>query len=111
MTVLETYPWPGNIRELENLIERMVVLGSDGRLIEEKDLHFDLLFHEELMGEAKRSTIGDMGLIKARRAFERRYILLFLQKCDWNQTEVAHRLKIHRNTLINKMKELNLKMK
>ena len=108
MTVLETYPWPGNIRELENLIERMVVLGSDDRLIEEKDLHFNLLFHEELMGEAKISAIGDMGLIKARRAFERRYILLFLQKCDWNQTEVAHRLKIHRNTLIKKMKDLEI---
>ena len=110
MTVLETYPWPGNIRELENLIERMVVLGSDGRLIEEKDLHFDLLFHEELMGGINEGG-SKKGLFKACRAFERRYILLFLQKCDWNQTKAAHRLKIHRNTLINKMKELNLKMK
>jgi transcriptional regulator with PAS, ATPase and Fis domain len=49
MDVLEAYPWPGNIRELENFIERMVVLGSDDRLIEEKDLPFDLLFHGELI--------------------------------------------------------------
>jgi hypothetical protein len=36
--ILEAYPWPGNIRELENLIERMVVLGSDNQPIDEKDL-------------------------------------------------------------------------
>lgn len=110
MAVLETYPWPGNIRELENLIERMVVLGSDGRSIEEKDLHFDFLFHEELTVEAER-TSGDVGLVKARRAFERRYISIFLRKCHGNITEAARRLKIHRNTLINKIRELNLKMK
>ncbi|MCP3898315.1 MAG: sigma-54-dependent Fis family transcriptional regulator, partial [Desulfobacteraceae bacterium] len=36
ISVLETYPWPGNIRELENLIERMVVLGSEDEFIDEK---------------------------------------------------------------------------
>jgi len=86
----------------------MVVLGSDGQLIEESDLPFDLLFHEELLGDTERSTNGNKGLIKARMAFERRYISLFLQKYNWNQTKVARRLKIHRNTLIKKIKKLNL---
>jgi transcriptional regulator with PAS, ATPase and Fis domain len=111
MDVLEAYPWPGNIRELENLVERMVVLGSDDRLIEEKDLPFDLLFPGELIEEAEKGAGGDRGLINACRSFERRYISLFLRKCNWNRTETARQLKIHRNTLIKKIKSLNLDIK
>ena len=111
MDVLEAYPWPGNIRELENLIERMVVLGSDDRLIEEKDLPFDLLFHGELIEEAEKGAGADRGLIYACQSFERRYISLFLRKCNWNRTHTARQLKIHRNTLIKKMKSLNLNVK
>ncbi len=111
MDVLEAYPWPGNIRELENLIERMVVLGSDDRPIEEKDLPFDLLFHGELIEEAEKGVSGDRGLINACRSFERRYISLSLQKCNWNRAEAARQLKIHRNTLIKKIKSLNLNVK
>jgi transcriptional regulator with PAS, ATPase and Fis domain len=111
MDVLEAYPWPGNIRELENLIERMVVLGSDDRLIEEKDLPFDLLLHGELIEEAEKGTGGNRGLIYACQSFERRYISLFLRKCNWNRTQTARQLKIHRNTLIKKIKSLNLNVK
>jgi DNA-binding NtrC family response regulator len=111
MDLLEAYPWPGNIRELENLIERMVVLGSDDRLIEEKDLPFDLLFQGELIEEAEKGAGGDRGLIHACKSFERRYISLFLRKCNWNRTQTARQLKIHRNTLIKKIKSLNLNVK
>ncbi|MCP4022303.1 MAG: sigma-54-dependent Fis family transcriptional regulator, partial [Desulfobacteraceae bacterium] len=106
--VLEEYPWPGNIRELENLIERMAVLGSDGQIIDENDLPFDLLFHTETEKGAKEGFKENKGLIKARQAFERLYILRALQNCQWNQTKTADLLSIHRNTLIQKMKSLNL---
>ncbi len=105
--VLEEYPWPGNIRELENLIERMVVLGSENQVIDEKDLPFDLLFHTESEKGAK-GIKENKGLIKARHAFERLFILRALQNCQWNQTRTADLLGIHRNTLIQKMKRLNL---
>jgi len=109
MEVLLAYPWPGNVRELENLIERMVVLGSDGQGIDEKDLPYNLLFQEASPPQAGTAQgEGDGGLIQAREAFERHYITNALQKCRWNQTEAAHMLKIHRNTLINKIKSLHL---
>ena len=108
MAVLERYPWPGNIRELENFIERMVVLGTDGRYIEEKDLPLDLLFHEHSSMFSEESTTEEKSLTKARQAFERQYILRVLRSSRWNQAEAARKLKIHRNTLINKVKLLKI---
>jgi len=108
MEMLCTYPWPGNVRELENLIERMVVLGFDGQLIDEKSLPYSLLFQQMPLPEIEDGKDEDGGLLKAREGFERRHILKAMQKCRWNQTEAAHMLKIHRNTLINKLKALNL---
>jgi DNA-binding NtrC family response regulator len=43
------------------------------------------------------------------RAFERRYIIDVLDKTDWNRTEAANLMNIHRNTLLQKMKELGIK--
>ena len=108
ITVLETYPWPGNIRELENLIERMVVLGSGNEFIDEKDLPFDLLLHGETIKGADKGARENRGLIQARQSFEHLYILRALKNCRWNQTRTANLLGIHRNTLIQKMKALNL---
>lgn len=108
VTVLANYPWPGNIRELENLIERLVVLGRDGHWIDEKDLPFELLLREEVYTQASDGSAGDVGLIQARQAFERQYILRALNRNRWNQSNTARMLGIHRNTLLQKMKILNI---
>ncbi|MCP3872567.1 MAG: sigma-54-dependent Fis family transcriptional regulator [Desulfobacteraceae bacterium] len=108
IAVFEAYPWPGNIRELENLIERMVVLGAEKQFIDEKDLPFDLLIHGESIKGTQKGIGESKGLIQARHSFERLYILRALQNCRWNQTLTANLLGIHRNTLIQKMKTLNL---
>lgn len=108
MAVLESYQWPGNIRELENLIERVVVLRSNERWIDTKDLPFDLLFNDENPTQNERL---DQGLLQARQIFERRYILRALRVCKWNQAKTARMLKIHRNTLLQKIKALEINLK
>ena len=105
MTILETHHWPGNIRELENLIERLVVLRSNERWIDVKDLPFDLLYNEDDMKAGHRV---EKGLLQARRLFERQYILRALKFCKYNQAKTARMLRIHRNTLIQKMKALEI---
>jgi DNA-binding NtrC family response regulator len=105
MAVLEDYHWPGNIRELENLIERLVVLRSNESWIDEKDLPFEILFNGQIEKVGHKS---DAGLLKARRAFERQYILRVLRKCQGNQSEAARMLRIHRNTMIQKIKSLGI---
>jgi transcriptional regulator with PAS, ATPase and Fis domain len=109
MAVMESYPWPGNIRELENLIERMVVLGSDNTRIDQVDLPSDVLYHEETVQNLPGLDGNNTGLLQARHSFELAYITQALRKCKWNQTEAAQLLKIHRNTLIQKMKALNIR--
>jgi len=107
MTVLEDYHWPGNIRELENLIERLIVLKSDGLFIDEKDLPFDLLFGDDFLKDKKNLA---KGLIQARQTFERHYILRTLRRANWNQAKTARRLKIHRNTLMQRIKALDIEI-
>jgi len=105
MAILETHHWPGNIRELENLIERLVVLRSSERWIDVKDLPFDLLYKDDVI---KVGQQVEKGLLQARRLFERQYILRALKICKYNQAKTARLLRIHRNTLIQKMKALDI---
>ncbi len=105
MEVLKSYHWPGNIRELENLIERLVVLRANDRWIDTKDLPFELLFNEK---HDQNNRELDQGLIEARQVFERSYIQRALRICNWNQAKTARMLNIHRNTLLQKLKSLNI---
>jgi len=106
MNALTRYHWPGNIRELENLVERIVVLSSGNEQIDLKHIPMEILLSSEqdiqdLMGR-------EMGLIKMRDEFERRVILNALEACQWNQSEAARMLKISRNHLIQKAKQLGI---
>jgi DNA-binding NtrC family response regulator len=103
---LERYPWPGNIRELENLIERLVVLGRDSEPISYEDLPLEILLDSSQTQET--APLGD-GLLQARGNFEKQYIIKALKKSNWNQSEAARILRIHRNTLIQKMKSLQIR--
>jgi transcriptional regulator with PAS, ATPase and Fis domain len=110
MEVFEAYPWPGNVRELENLIERLVVLGTDGRYVREEDLPFEEMLEEEPQdNEWDTQGDGNLGLHNARQAFERQYVLKALERCNWNITDTVRLLRVHRNTLILKMKSLQIK--
>ena len=106
MSILETRPWRGNVRELENLIERLVALGADGRWIRTSDLPSDLFTHEEQ--KPSRDVETDLGLDQARDAFERDFILRALNQCEWKPVKTARLLKIHRNSLASKMKVLKI---
>jgi transcriptional regulator with PAS, ATPase and Fis domain len=103
------YHWPGNIRELENLIERIVVLSSGNEMMDLKDIPLEILMDSGQ--DIQELEPRKVGLIKIREAIEKRIILNVLEATQWNQTETAKILKVNRNTLIQKAKQLGILMK
>ncbi len=109
MDVLLRYHWPGNIRELENLIERIIVLSKNNDPIELGDIPLEILMSS---GKAtKDDKLSKAGLIKTREEFEKRLILNVLEATRWNQTEAAKILTISRIYLIQKAKQFGILMK
>jgi two-component system, NtrC family, response regulator AtoC len=102
---MSAYNWPGNIRELENLIERLVTLNKSGKIGVE-DLPLEMLIDSN---NRKLKTVNqDIDLKKATEQLETQYIKRALQATNGNQVKAADILGIHRNTLFAKIKQLNI---
>jgi len=106
LEILEGYSWPGNVRELQNVVERAVALG-DGTLIELKDLPLDLMLPDQ-RGRGDRE-VGSLSFKGAREEFERQLILRVLERVEWNQTQAARLLGMHRNSLMAKLAALGIR--
>ena len=104
LKILASYWWPGNIRELENLIERLVAV-SDKEWITDEDLPLEYHFAKLDSGP----TTGDALFQEACDTFERNFILRALEKSDWNVTATARYLGIPLSTLKHKMARLDLR--
>ena len=97
--LLESYAWPGNIRELQNLLERMAVL-CESQIIEESDLPLEFVVAAGLKREAERET----SLQAAMSAFERGFLKKTLVQNSWNRRRTAEHLGIGYSTLKAKLK-------
>jgi two-component system response regulator AtoC len=95
LAALKEYPWPGNIRELENVIERCVVL-TEGPVVELNDLPLDVLLPDHRL-EVRRAE--HLPLKQAAEQFERQVVLRIMERVKGNQSEAARILGIHRNSL------------
>ncbi|MEO8258576.1 MAG: sigma-54 dependent transcriptional regulator [Acidobacteriota bacterium] len=104
MAMLRRYWWPGNIRELENLIERLVAV-SDKDYIAEEDLPLEFHFAQLEPSSGSRENLFE----EATNTFERNFILRALEKCGWNVTGTAEYLGIPLSTLKYKMDKLDVR--
>jgi transcriptional regulator with PAS, ATPase and Fis domain len=100
---LHEYSWPGNIRELENEIERMVVLAGDEKLISEDLLSSRIGQLSPRVGAAEPSCLPD-----AVEQLERNMIYEVLRRNHWNKTRAAEELRISRRNLIRKVTKYKL---
>jgi DNA-binding NtrC family response regulator len=104
LKILQSYWWPGNIRELENLIERLVAV-SDKDWITDEDLPYELHVAQlDAEGPA-----GENLLDRAVSTFERNFIVRALEKSGWNVTATARALGIPLSTLKFKMDRLDIR--
>ena len=133
--LLENYEWPGNVRQLENIIERAVVLARDDVLTPTDFTDSTLPFHEGVptpppaetttAGRADLVPVGDwqegalppedrLGELEGRvyqhvlAEVEKRLILMALKRFRYTKTRAARFLGINRNTLDKKIKELEI---
>jgi len=97
LKVLLEYDWPGNIRQLENCIERAFVLSS-GDYIDVKDLPDEIRFKDDI-NKVKANTLMEN---------ERQFILKALLQFKGNKLKTANALDIERNTLYKKLKKYNI---
>jgi len=100
MRVLGSYDWPGNVRQLENTVQKAVVF-CQGAYISPGDLDIDASLH----GELSSLEDGIRPLKEAMKKLERRLILDGLQAASGNRKEAAKLLGINRTTLYNKLHE------
>ena len=106
MDVLQKYHWPGNIRELENLIKRYVILGS------EEVISTDLQPRDADLLTSEINFDGPISLKKltrqATRALERKIILRVLHNHHWNRKKAARALSISYRALLYKIRDAGL---
>jgi DNA-binding NtrC family response regulator len=99
--MLAGYEWPGNIRELRNLVERMVVLAR-GSVLDVKDIPAQI--REKVSGGGEVKVDSDLTVDE----MEKRMIVQALEKTGGNRTKAAEKLGISRRTLHRKLNEYGL---
>lgn len=107
LELLKTYPWPGNIRELANAIERMIVLRSTDQLTAE-DLPAKILQNRRNLPEISINLPSEgYSLVE----LEKQAVVDALQKNNWNQSRAAAFLQIPRHTLLYRMEKYGIPRK
>lgn len=103
--LLSQYDWPGNLRELRNVVRRAALL-SKGRTVEKASLPGEILTFDPKFIKVNRQSETDLKALES--SLERQKIVEALEKVQYNKTKAAKLLNIDRKTLYNKIKTYGL---
>jgi two-component system, NtrC family, nitrogen regulation response regulator NtrX len=107
-TVLQTLPWPGNIRQLRNVIERILILGDGTGPIEPAEIPGTEPKVEAESALSLSGTIATLPLREARELFEREYLLTQINRFGGNISRTASFVGMERSALHRKLKSLGV---
>ena len=104
LEVLLNYNYPGNVRELENIIEHAFVL-CRGEVVELRHLP---MYLQKISGQLEADPISRQGASESRDQWERARIEEVLKRHQWHRQKTAKELDMDRTTLWRKMKRYNI---
>ncbi|WP_306113962.1 MULTISPECIES: sigma-54 dependent transcriptional regulator [unclassified Roseovarius] len=106
--LLQTMSWPGNVRQLRNVIERVLILGDDSDEIEVRELPGESEATPEEGRVVLSGSIATLPLREAREAFEREYLLTQINRFGGNISRTAEFVGMERSALHRKLKSLGV---
>ncbi|MCF6148027.1 MAG: sigma 54-interacting transcriptional regulator [Candidatus Kuenenia sp.] len=106
--LLMAYSWPGNIRELKNLIERLVILHNKEEVINVEHIPEDIINNTYARSLSRDDVSQGKNLKEILKSTEKRIIKEELNKANWNKKVASKILGISRASLINKIRQYNL---
>ena len=109
MAALQAYEWPGNVRQLRNVVERTVILAPRERLgLIEPDMLPSEITHGRLGGDVGMSGMMGVPLREARESFEREYLRVQIRRFSGNISKTAGFIGMERSALHRKLKLLGM---
>jgi DNA-binding NtrC family response regulator len=106
LKLFKNYSWPGNVRELEHIIERMVILTSSDEL-QEDDIPEEIIIDNVIKNEETLKIKGNLKDFLDN--YEKKIVIYYLDKYNYDRKEVAKQLGIKLSTLYSKIEKYNLK--
>jgi two-component system nitrogen regulation response regulator NtrX len=107
-TMLQTMSWPGNIRQLKNIVERVLILGDGQEEVSIEDLPLETKLGDNDLSLVASGTIATMPLREAREAFERDYLITQINRFNGNISKTAKFVGMERSALHRKLKSLGV---
>lgn len=107
---LRHYPWPGNLRELKNLVRQLQLAGGDTE-IQQSEVEDFIEQNQQSLTHTSPQTRYDLELREAREEFERDYLLYHLQKVDGKVGDLAKISGMERTNLYRKLRTLDINPK
>jgi two-component system nitrogen regulation response regulator NtrX len=106
--LLQTMNWPGNVRQLRNMIERVLILGEGGDAISAAELPGEAVAPPEGARVMVSGSVAALPLREAREAFEREYLVTQINRFGGNISRTADFIGMERSALHRKLKSLGV---
>lgn len=108
VALLQTMQWPGNIRQIKNVIERVLIMGSGSGAIMPSELPDNDVGNSDQGGFSLAGSLATMPLREAREMFEREYLMTQINRFGGNISRTANFVGMERSALHRKLKSLNV---